>query len=146
MRAGGRSLALGDVCWRQIASISPPCPQVDCNAYYFHLIKTYLAGPRREENHRAFVLPRSPVGRSVPRRDVFASSPFVRCVVTRDDASLLRQQLASRGTVPYVAMVQASEESCRLRLSSEVQQLKIVILSRSIWRLWSRINTLLHQS
>lgn len=64
MRAGGRSLALGDVCWRQIASISPPCPQVDCNAYYFHLIKTYLAGPRREENNRAFVLPRSPVGRS----------------------------------------------------------------------------------
>lgn len=146
MRAGGRSPALGDVCWRQIASISPPCPQVDCNAYYFHLIKTYLAGPRREENNRAFVLPRSPVGRLVPRRDVFASSPFVRCVVTRDDASLLRQQLASRGTVPYVAMVQASEESCRLRLSSEVQQLKIVILSRSIWRLWSRINTLLHQS
>lgn len=146
MRAGGRSLALGDVCWRQIASISPPCPQVDCNTYYFHLIKTYLAGPRREENNRAFVLPRSPVGRSVPRRDVFASSPFVRCVVTRDDASLLRQCLASRGTVPYVAMVQASEESCRLRLSSEVQQLKIVILSRSIWRLWSRINMLLHQS
>lgn len=65
MRAGGRSPALGDVCWRQIASISPPCPQVDCNAYYFHLIKTYLAGPRREENNCAFVLPRSPVGRSV---------------------------------------------------------------------------------
>lgn len=60
---------------------------------------------------------------------MFASSPFVHCVVTEDDASLLRQQLASRGTVPYVDMVQASEEGSRLLLSFEIQPLKIVILS-----------------